>query len=119
MTDGLSATIAVYAAGVTCWAAALGLRGRGPSRGLLASAIVLETALVLQVLLRLGGLIGGHRPAELAVGLGYLLAGVAILPLTLGPPGADTPSEPGSSLALAIGAAALTVVSLRTRATWA
>jgi hypothetical protein len=118
VTGGLSVTIAAYAVGVTCWAAARGLRGRGPSRGLLASAIVLETALVLQALLRLGGLIGGHRPAQLAVGLGYLVAGVAILPLTVEPPGADAPPQPGSSLALAIGAAALVVVSLRTQATW-
>jgi hypothetical protein len=119
VTDGLSVTIAVYAAGAACWAAARGLRGRAPSRGLLGTAIVLETALILQALLRLGGLIGGHRPAQLAVGLGYLVAGVTILPLTVGPPRADAPSEPGSSLALAIGAAALAVVSLRTRATWA
>jgi hypothetical protein len=119
VTDGLSVTIAGYAAGVTCWAAARGLRGRGPSRGLRASAIVLETALVLQALLRLGGLIGGHRPAELAIGLGYLVAGVAILPLAVGTPDADAASDPGSSLALAIGAAALAIVSLRTRAIWA
>jgi hypothetical protein len=117
--DSLSLSIAVYAAGVACWAAARGLRGRAPSRGLLGSAIVLETALILQALLRLGALIGGHRPAQLAVALGYLVAGVTILPLTIGPPGSGAPSEQGSSLALAIGAAALAVVSLRTRPTWA
>ena len=74
---------------------------------------------------RLATLAGSTRPHDLPVGVGYVIAGVLMLPLAAGSlsgallDAAATPAGSGwDSAALALAAAAAVVVALRIHATW-
>lgn len=114
MSARVAATASLYAAFLAAWAAGLALRGRGPSRALVAGAILLELTLVAQAVASLVAWLGDGAPAAPAEHGGYLAASVLLGPLAC----AYARGERAASAVLGVGALALAVVSLRLRATW-
>lgn len=111
MSGRATATCALYAGFLACWALATAVRRRRPSPYLALGAALLEAALALGALLGLATL-GGPEPA---VHAGYLLGSVLALPLGLliarAPDGGLDPAP------LAVCLAALTIVIVRVGAT--
>lgn len=124
MIDGLLLTLAAYAGALTAWTATYAVRGRAPTPRHAAVALVLQTGLALHALARLATLAGGARPTDLAVAVGYLIAGVLVLPLAAGSLASLLGGDGSASLsgwdagALSIASAATVVVAVRINATW-
>jgi hypothetical protein len=79
----VSTVLAVVATVVALLLAALGLVSTAARRRIgtvhLAGTVVLEAVLLVQVVLAVAGLAGGHRPPETAAFVGYLI-GVVLVP---------------------------------------
>ena len=116
MSESLAATIAAYSGAVALWACVRAVTRRGLSRGQIGAVAVVELAALVQVAVAAVGLIGGHDPSEPGVLIAYLVASVAILPLVL--PLASGDDSPWGAVTLALGLAAVAVVSLRGVAVW-
>ncbi len=111
VTVVLAASLAVAA--VAAGAAAL---GRPPGRGLLRTMFALQALLFVQLLVVLGRLSGGARPAETGTFAGYVVLSLLLLPggLALA---VEERTRWGSAV-LAVACLTVAVVELRLDATW-
>lgn len=122
MTSGLLVVVAGYLALVAAVAAAamLGVRCAPALR---TGIVVAQVLLVIQAAVDTVTLLRGHRPADPATHLGYLVTSVALLPLLTARPGAtrEPPASASRSTAAvaALACAATAVVVVRLHATWA
>jgi hypothetical protein len=95
------------------------LQGREAGAYHRAGLAVLQAAAVVQAGLDVAGELAGHRPAERATHLGYVVASLIIVPIALG---AAPPTErrgPWDAAIAAVACVAMLVVVLRLRVTWA
>ena len=83
MRDSLALTIILYASGVTAWTVVQIVRGGARNDLLTAALVILELGLLVQAVLDLVSMAGGHRPAELATHLAYLVTSVVVLPVVV------------------------------------
>jgi hypothetical protein len=83
MKASLALTIILYASGLAAWTAVQVFRRRASSNLLTAALVVLELGLLLQAVIDLFSLMGGHRPRELAIHVAYLVTSVAVLPIVV------------------------------------
>lgn len=116
MIDALSLAITVTcgAAGLAVFGAALLSRYRW--RAALPTVILLETALLIQAILDIAGLLGGHHPAEPATHLAYLVTSLAVLPVA----GSQVVRDDGrwAGILLAVALIALAIIVVRLQTTW-
>lgn len=116
MTASLAITTVAYALVIAFWAALGTGAGGGASPALDAAVLVLLGAVCLQAFVGALALIGGHRPPDVPVTIGYLAASVIIGPLGLSVAGTGARGRNG--FAVAIIAIAIAAVTLRLLATW-
>lgn len=118
----MTQVLAVVAIAALVVVAGLAFATAAGARLLRASSVgswVAEAVLVLAALLDVARVIGGRRPDELVVHLGYVVVSVALLPVLVRPT-EDEPSDDdirGRQLVLAVACLADVVVVLRQRAT--
>jgi hypothetical protein len=116
MIDALSLAITVTCgvAGIAVLCAALLNRYRW--RAALPTVIVVEAALLIQAVLDIAGLLGGHHPAEQATHLAYLVTSLAVLPVA----GSQVIRDNGrwAGILLAVALLALAVIVVRLQTTW-
>lgn len=118
MNDALATTAVAYALGLAAWAGVTAARGGGIAREQAAAALVLEVALAGQAAAAAVAWTLGSGPGEPGAAAGYLIASVAILPLTVRY-GRGGDGSRWDALVLLVGAVAVAAVVLRLRATWA
>jgi len=119
VSDALATTVVAYALGLAAWAALRAARGGGGiSREQAAAAMVLEVALAGQAAAAGVAWALGHEPGEPGAAAGYLIASVAILPLTVRH-ARDGDGSRWDPAVLLVGAVAVAAVVLRLRVTWA
>jgi hypothetical protein len=75
-----SLAIVVFLMALSVWGLALAVSRRPPDRTYLAAVAIGEVELVLQAIVALAVIAGGHRPPSLGEYLGYLLATVVLVP---------------------------------------
>ncbi|GAA1659881.1 hypothetical protein GCM10009765_06570 [Fodinicola feengrottensis] len=116
MIDALSLALTVTCAlaGIIILGAALLKRYRW--RAVLPTVIIVEAALLIQAILDLAGLLGGHHPAEPATHLAYLVTSLAVLPVA----GSQVARDNGrwAATLLAVALLALAVIVVRLQTTW-
>lgn len=109
--DQISWIVIGYAVLVAVVALVAVVRWRERPPWLDSMAWMLEVLLVIRALAGLGGLLGDNEPAEYSTHLGYLVASVCVLPLTLKSVGEDR--GPWSLGVLTVAAVAVAVISVR------
>ena len=111
MSPVFSLTVIVYALGIAGVCALAAITGRPRPRAVTAGLVILETSVLVQAVLDGVDVLRGRHGGDMATHVGYLLASVAIIPLTV----ATVRFDPGrwGSAALAVGCIVLAVVSLR------
>jgi hypothetical protein len=123
LLPALTVFVLLYAALLAGWALVVAVMRRRPGPGLLGGLVLLELTLVAQAVLDGIGLAAGHRVAEPATHLGYLVTSVVLLPLLLGltrPPrrAGSRPVAAGLTAAvIVVACAAVVVVDARLVAT--
>lgn len=119
MSLALAEVTAIYLALVAALAvlAALGVRCRAAVQ---TGVVIAELALIAQAVVDVARLARGHRPAEPAVHLGYVLVSIALLPLLVGLSGGRALAEGPRMgfLVVALACAVCVVVITRMHATW-
>lgn len=93
-----------------------GVRRRAPGRTARLATVLLEVAAVAQAAHDAAGLVAGHRPADPAVHVGYLMCSVAVVPVVAAVVRRDR--GPIGAGATAFGLVALAVVVVRMQQTW-
>ena len=120
MSLALAEVTALYLVLVAALAvlAALGVRCRAAVQ---TGVVIGELALIAQAVVDVARLARGHRPAEPAVHLGYVLVSIALLPLLVGIAGGRALDADGPRmgfLVVALACAVCVVVITRMHATW-
>jgi hypothetical protein len=116
VTGALAVTTAAYALGLGLWCLAGALLRRPLGRGRLAAVAVLQAAALGHALAAGAAVLLGHRPAELATHLGYLIASVGVLPVALA---AGRRADGPDPAVVGIAGVALCVIVMRAQATGA
>lgn len=80
MIDSLATVLTVAALALAAWSLVVMARDRTPGDPLLIALAVLEVGLLVQVVIAVARLAGGHRPDELVTFVGYLVAALIVLP---------------------------------------
>jgi hypothetical protein len=80
MSVVVSLAIVVFLLALSVWGLVLAVTGRAPDRTYLAAAVVGEIELLLQAIVALAVIAGGHRPPSMGEYLGYLAATVVLVP---------------------------------------
>lgn len=93
--------------------------GRPLLRASTVAAWVAEALLVVSAVVDVARVVGGRRPDELVVHLGYVVVSVVLIPLLARPLPADASDDDvrGRQLVLSLAAVAVLVVALRQAAT--
>lgn len=117
MIATLALAISLAALAGLSLAAAWAALDRPVSRLHLGVAVAVEIGVVVQAVLAVGDLIGGHRPPSLATFLGYLLTTLLVLPFTAAI-ALEERTRWGSGT-LAVGFLTVSVLMLRLTVTWA
>lgn len=117
MSPATLQVVVIYLAvvAVLAGAAAAGVRC-GVAVG--AGVVVGEILLVVQALLDVISYLRGHRPAETATHLGYLVVSVVLLPLLAGRALGEAEVSRSDYVVVALACAVTVVVVLRLHATW-
>jgi hypothetical protein len=76
----VSLAIVVFLMALSVWGLALAVTRRTPDRTYIAAAVVGEIELLIQAVVALIVIAGGHRPPSMGEYLGYLVATVVLVP---------------------------------------
>jgi hypothetical protein len=116
VTDLLAFAITVGCAGGGCAVLLMVALRRYLWRRVVPMLLVLQVSLLVQAVLDVVGLVRGHRPAEPATHLGYLVTSLVVLPAATGSSRNDDDRWAGVLVAVAL--LALTVIVVRMMTTW-
>jgi predicted transporter len=110
--------VALYATSLALGIAGLAaaLLGRAPGRLLLAGSVLVEAVLVVSAVAAVVLLARGHRPAETATFLAYLVGVLLVVPATMLWSLAERTRW--SSLVLAVGGLTVAVMTVRMQVLW-
>jgi len=116
MSESLTDTISLYAAGLALFSLATAVLGRGIGRAHAAAAVVLGAGAALGLPITVAGIAGGARPEEPVPFAGYLLLSLLAVPVGWRYARGATRGWDAAALALATGA--MCVICVRLGRTW-
>jgi hypothetical protein len=116
LIDQLTVVAIGYAALVTVGALVVCITRRPRPQLVDSSVWILEALLLVRLAAGVGSMMNGHRPAEFAAHVGYLVASVCVLPIAMGSITED--KSPWSSGVVTVAGLAVTVIAVRLQMTW-
>ena len=113
----IALAIFVFLMALSVWGLVLAVTRRPPDRTYLTAVAIGELELVLQAIVALAVIAGGHRPPAMGEYLGYLLATVVLLPYGI-VRGRSPSANHWDSAVIAVVTFAVAVAVLRLLALW-
>jgi hypothetical protein len=116
MIDVLAYTVVVLAGIAVIWGLVTAIANKPPGKAQLLYAAGVEVVTVIQSIIAAGKLVGGFRPAEPAVTIGYLIGIVILIPIAWF--WANVERSRFSGIVLAVAALAVLAMTLRLLVLW-
>lgn len=116
MIDALAFAITVGCVGGGGVVLLLAATGAYRWRRIVPTLLAVQACVVVQAVLDVAGMVGGHRPAEPITHVAYLVTSLVVLPAATGAAGRDDDRWAGALVAVAL--LVLAVVVIRQETTW-